>query len=1095
MSTKHPLLNAAASALLVALLSSAALAGSVLVSNPSWQFTGPQPIQGVQANFGGVLVGGGFPATGRVTSIVVDSTGGGTCGASGNSVCRILVGTAGGGLWMTTDGGNTFTKITGILDPNATSNGSFPQTTVGSVALNPTTSPPTIYLATGEGNHSDSFWGDGIFTSANLGASWSQIAGSVTFEGGSGSLPASKGFEGFTRIAVDPSHSPPYVFVAATDTTGINRAGLLGEVQTYSGFWGIWRSTDGGATFTQQSVSQMGGCISTGTLNTPCTGDDVVIDPSTDYVYAAVHDSAYGTSGNFAVVHSTDSGNTWTSLALPGITQGEVGRISLAASGGTVYVMVGSSDNRTYLGFLKSANSGSSWTQGSVPCQGFNNNTVVVDGLASANSACGGVGSTFSQSFYDQALAIQPGSGGNTVAFAGVGVYLSTNSGVNWSFLGAAGGIHSDVHALQFDPFNSNILYAGTDGGVFKIDVTNPSSPAINALTGSGANTIVAAQLYSIGPHPIGTSSPAVDAQTFLAGLQDNGTTLSAPSPTAQPTPSVQWNEVDTGDGGFASIDANDPTYAYHDFASNRGVPSPNYSTNGGAAGSWIFSPPKLDPRDLGPQFFAPLAGDPSVAQFVLLGSFFTYASANGMQSWTQQTTQDLTRGCAAGSSPCAVTDLSFAPSDHTKAYAVTGIPSRYTGSAPGGFYVWNTGKADLTSGTTWSEITGNLRNNNHQQSYVIEPSSLTVDPNNAKSVYLGLQCIPPGNANCVSSLYRATPNGSSTTWAGVDGSKGSNPINGPVYKVLVDNTDSTSKHLLAGTAGGLFTSSDGGADWTPYNGGGQIPNVPVLDIEQNSAGQIFVATHGAGAYKLSVPTFVGHTDKEVAENGCGSSCNISVSPPAGAQPGDVFLVLFQGVVNNLICVESVVSNQSGWTELPFATNGVCGNQLTISGDPYVFLGTWVYAHVYTANDPATYSFTFNNLGGNGFASEGVAYLVSYRGASQDFSTYTLYGWPAGGDSKTVSIPQDTNIPSNATLVNIFQAENSDTNEDNNIGVTFSVPTGSPALTLQTSRSVVFPYLVGDVFTGPTGGTFGGYSTSDGVNSLNTAIQIVVPAL
>jgi hypothetical protein len=367
MSTKRLLLSAAVTLLLVTVPPLTMFAGSVLVSNPNWQFIGPQTIQGVQSNFGGVLVGPSFPATGRVTSIAVDPTGGSTCGPSKNSACRILVGTAGGGLRMTTDGGNTFTKITGVLDSSALSNGSYPQTTVGSVALNSTTSPPTIYLATGEGNLSDSFWGDGIFSSANLGGSWSDIAGSVTFY--NGTLPANQR-EGFTKIAVDTTHSPPYVYAAVTFVNGVNRAGLQGFAsQTNFGFWGIWRSTDGGSTFTQYSVSQMGGCATESNPTTPCTGDDVVIDPSTNYVYAAVHDGYYN-SGTYAVMRSTDSGNTWTTLTLPGIGGG-VGRISLAASGGTVYVMVGSSDEATYLGFFKSTDSGATWTTETVPCALF----------------------------------------------------------------------------------------------------------------------------------------------------------------------------------------------------------------------------------------------------------------------------------------------------------------------------------------------------------------------------------------------------------------------------------------------------------------------------------------------------------------------------------------------------------------------------------------------------------------------------------------------------------------------------------------------------------------------------------------------------
>ena len=56
----------------------------------SWQFIGPEPITGAQANYGGDLVGPIFDAAGRVTAIAPDP----------NTQGRIFVGTANGGLWM-----------------------------------------------------------------------------------------------------------------------------------------------------------------------------------------------------------------------------------------------------------------------------------------------------------------------------------------------------------------------------------------------------------------------------------------------------------------------------------------------------------------------------------------------------------------------------------------------------------------------------------------------------------------------------------------------------------------------------------------------------------------------------------------------------------------------------------------------------------------------------------------------------------------------------------------------------------------------------------------------------------------------------------
>jgi hypothetical protein len=650
--------------------------------------------------------------------------------------------------------------------------------------------------------------------------------------------------------------------------------------------------------------------------------------------------------------------------------------------------------------------------------------------------------------------------------------------------------MHADVHALQFDPFNSNILYAGTDGGLFKIDLS-VSPWAITPLNDS----IIAGQLYNVGPHPIGTNSPSTDALTFLAGLQDDGTTLSQPSPTAQPTPALQWNEVDTGDGAFATFDANSPTNAYHDFLTVGGTPQVNYSTSGGAAGSWnLVNNLVLGSNDLGPVPFAPIASDPSVGLSLLLGSFSVYSSTNGMSTWTQQTTQDLTRGCTESNAPaCGILDIEYAPSNHQRAYAVTAIPGSWTGNAPGGFYVWTTTHADLSTGATWTEITGNLRNNGKEQSYVMQPASLTVDPKNANRVYLALQNY---GINGAATLYKATPNGASTNWAAVDGSaKGVNPIDAPVYKVLVDSTDPTSKHLLAGTAAGLFMSSDGGADWAPYNGG-VIPPVPVLDIEQNSAGQVFVATHGAGAYRLAVPTYVG---QGAAENECtgGSYCTVRVSAPSGVRNGDVLIVLVYNAGS------SSITPLQGWNVLSFAN--IQGNPTSVTETLEACTNVYVdeyfsmFVHVYNSSDPASYSFTvprWSTTECGGRWGEPTAFLLSYRGADQNSADYVLNGYIDNTNGTTITAPATT-VPGTITLVDIFQGLNTESNEDSGIKATLSAPSGSPTLTAESPLKSLFALLDADAYTGPAGGTFGQYTVrvTGGYSGPSGVFQVLVPPL
>ncbi|MHB8384031.1 MAG: WD40/YVTN/BNR-like repeat-containing protein, partial [Candidatus Binataceae bacterium] len=107
------------------------------VTGPTWNFIGPEPIT-EKSNFTGTVFGGDFAATGRITSVAADSNG------------VIVAGAASGGVWLSTNNGTTFAQI---FDDE-------PTQAVGAVALDTTTTPSTIYVATGEGNGSlDSLYG------------------------------------------------------------------------------------------------------------------------------------------------------------------------------------------------------------------------------------------------------------------------------------------------------------------------------------------------------------------------------------------------------------------------------------------------------------------------------------------------------------------------------------------------------------------------------------------------------------------------------------------------------------------------------------------------------------------------------------------------------------------------------------------------------------------------------------------------------------------------------------------------------------------------------------------------------------------------
>ena len=94
--------------------------------------------------------------------------------------------------------------------------------------------------------------------------------------------------------------------------------------------------------------------------------------------------------------------------------------------------------------------------------------------------------------------------------FTRIGGYVSNTS------YGLYQGHHPDIHALVFDPNNNNILYSGTDGGIHK--TTNITAASI--FWESLNNNYISYQYYHVALDPLTGSN------IIIGGAQDNGTTI-----------------------------------------------------------------------------------------------------------------------------------------------------------------------------------------------------------------------------------------------------------------------------------------------------------------------------------------------------------------------------------------------------------------------------------------------------------------------------------------------------------------------------------------------------------------------------------------
>ena len=204
------------------------------------------------------------------------------------------MGSTGGGIWKTVDGGNTWDPVS---DKDLTAG------SVGALAV-AESDPNVIYAGSGEetvrGNVSP---GDGMYKSTDAGKSWSKTG--LTDAGQIG------------RIVVHPKNAD-LVYVAA-----------MGHAFGPNPMRGLYRSTDGGKTW-QKILSRND---STGAV-------DIVLDPTNPrIIYASLWqeqrtpwDFSSGGAGS-GLFKSTDGGDTWTELTRKkGMPEGVVGRIGIAVS-------------------------------------------------------------------------------------------------------------------------------------------------------------------------------------------------------------------------------------------------------------------------------------------------------------------------------------------------------------------------------------------------------------------------------------------------------------------------------------------------------------------------------------------------------------------------------------------------------------------------------------------------------------------------------------------------------------------------------------------------------------------------------------------
>jgi len=665
-----------------------AIARRGAAGNNHWYAYGPK-VSSVQP---GVLAfSGATNATAsRVTAMVIAPT----CTA-GN--CRLWVGVSGGGVWRTDDAlaaDPSWTYLTAGIAQNSVG-------ALTAAPSDPTGNTLYLGTGEANRCSSGCEAGVGIYKTTDGGNSWTKVADSCTSNSTYACVTAGQdAFLGrsISKIVIDPSN-PNHIYVgSALGVRGLSHVignGGTTRFEPNANNPGLYESTDGGATFTEVwngNSSSSFGVIDVGldpldsstvyasAFDQGLWRRSVALDgSSTPYdfrqvfaprhpgggtdrtMFAATVKNAKtrlyltdGTAGSTSVPSEfwrTDNANQPASTLLASEGAGSTAppgngnpypafyngwQILTASTTASPYYPTFNfctgqcwydSDVLTPAGQPDTVYVIGSYNYGELPCNtkgvgcgnGRSNGRAVLYSTTAGDPDASAAGSAVNRTFTDLTYDGQ----NQPASWCSLDGAEQTIGGVTPPFqcLWAPDAIHPDQHALVVDPNNPTRIFEGSDGGVIRTDgtfadISSHCNSNERPLLGA-ASLANCARMLSRVPTTIAHTDKNLDTLQFInvainpansceveGGTQDNGT-WSNNNPSCDTN---TWPQIIYGDGGNAGYDGANPTWRFNEFTS--GFSDSNFEN--GDPTKWVITSAPIVNSHEAIGFYWPQVADPN---------------------------------------------------------------------------------------------------------------------------------------------------------------------------------------------------------------------------------------------------------------------------------------------------------------------------------------------------------------------------------------------------------------------------------------------------------------------------------------------------